>query len=195
MTMTRSKLLLAAASCLSLSACLGGPKAPPELLTLTSTQTRTPGEARAGEQGRVITVVSPTVPQAISNTRVPVYVSPTSIQYLKDAQWVEKPNELFRHLLSETLAAQTGWVVLDPSVYAQVQGVVLGGQLLAFGLDPNRMEAVVAFDASLARPQQAVATRRFEARIPVTAAERSEVAAALNQAANRVAADVSAWVG
>lgn len=193
--MNRSKLFLAAASCLVLSACLGGPKAPPELLTLTSAQVRAPGEARAAEQGRVITVVSPTVPQAISNTRVPVYVSPTSIQYLKDAQWVEKPNELFRQLLSETLAAQTGWVVIDPSVYSQVQGVVLGGQLLSFGFDPNTMEAVVAFDASLARPQQAVATRRFEARVPVTAADRAQVAPALNQAANKVAADVSAWVG
>ena len=118
--MNRTNVLLAAAACLSLSGCLGGPKAPSELLTLTSTQVRAPGEARAAEQGRVITVISPTVPQAISNTRVPVYLSPTSIQYLKGSQWIEKPNELFRQLLSETLAAQTGWVVLDPSVYTQV---------------------------------------------------------------------------
>ena len=193
--MNRTNALLAAAACLSLSGCLGGPKAPAELLTLTSTQVRAPGEARAAEQGRVITVISPTVPQAISNTRVPVYLSPTSIQYLKDSQWIEKPNELFRQLLSETLAAQTGWVVLDPSVYTQVQGVVLGGQLLTFGFDPNRMEAVVQFDANLARPQQAVATRRFEARVPVTAADRAQIAPALNQAANQVAAEVAAWAG
>ena len=85
--------------------------------------------------------------------------------------------------------------MLDPSVYTQVQGMVLGGQLLRFGYDPARGEAVVVFDASLARPGATVSTNRFEARAPAAAAESTAVAAALNQAANQVAAQVADWAG
>jgi cholesterol transport system auxiliary component len=40
-----------------------------------------------------------------------------------------------------------------------------------------------------------VITNRFEARAPVAEATRAAVAPALNEAANRVAAEVAAWVG
>jgi cholesterol transport system auxiliary component len=193
--MNRSKLVLAALALMPLSACFGGSKAPPQLLTLTAAQTRQAGTARSAQEGHVITVTTPAVPPEAASSRIPVYVSATSVQYLKDSQWVAKPNELFRQMLSETLAARTGWTVVDPSVYTQVQGMVLGGQLLRFGFDPNRMEAVVEFEASLARPQQAVSTNRFEARVPVAAAEAGAVAAGLNQAANQVAGQVADWAG
>jgi len=193
--MNRPKLFLPALALLPLAACFGGAKAPPQLLTLTSAQTRAVGAPRSAQEGHVITVTTPAVPQEIAADRIPVYVSPTSVQYLKDSQWVGKPNELFRQVLAETLAARTGWTVVDPSVYTQVQGMILGGQLLRFGFDPNRMEAVVEFEASLARPQQAVTTNRFEARVPVAAPEAGAVAAGLNQAANQVAGQVADWAG
>lgn len=193
--MNRFKLLLAAALSLPLASCFGGAKAPPQLLTLTAAQTRAAGEARGATQGHVITVTVPTVPQEVATNRIPVYVDATTVQYLKGALWVGNPNELFRQLLSETLAARTGWTVLDPSVYTQVQGVVLGGQLLRFGLDPARSEVVVSFEATLTRPQQAVSTERFEARVPVVGADGPAVAAALNQAANQVAGQVADWAG
>jgi cholesterol transport system auxiliary component len=63
-----------------------------------------------------------------------------------------------------------------------------------FGLDASRMEAVVLYDAQLARGRNAVVTNRFEARVPVGAAEAAAVAPALNRAANQVAAQVAAWV-
>jgi cholesterol transport system auxiliary component len=122
-------------------------------------------------------------------------VGPTQVQYLTGPVWVGKPNELFRQLLSETLAARTGWTVLDPAVYTQVQGMVLGGELLRFGYDPARGEAVVVFEASLARPGQGVTTNRFEARAPAAAADAATVAAALNVAANQVAGQVADWAG
>ncbi|MBV8685957.1 MAG: membrane integrity-associated transporter subunit PqiC [Alphaproteobacteria bacterium] len=193
--MTRSFPLLAAALLLPLAGCGFGGKAPAELLTLSAAATRPAAQPRTAGQGNVITVTSPTLPRAISTNRVAVYVGPTSIQYLKEGTWADKPNELFRQLLSETVAARSGWVVVDPSVYTQVQGVVLGGQLLEFGYDPARGDAVVLFEASLARPQQAVTTNRFEARVPVAAADGVSVARALNQASNQVAAQVADWVG
>lgn len=187
-------LLAAAASLLLLTGCSLGGKAPPELLTLSAAASRATAQPRTAAQGNIITVTSPTLPRAINNNRVAVYVGPTSIQYLKTGVWADKPNELFRQLLSETIAARSGWVVVDPSVYTQVQGVVLGGQLLQFGYDPARSEAVILFEASLARPQQAVTTNRFEARVPA-APDGIAAAAALNRAANQVAAQVADWVG
>jgi len=192
--MKTMKLLFAAAALLPLAGCFGGAKAPPQLLTLHSAATRPVGQPRTAGQGNVITVTSPTAPHELNATRVPVYVSPTTVQYLKEGVWADKPNELFRQLLSETLAARSGWVVVDPSVYTQVQGVVLSGQLLRFGFDPNSGEAVVQFEASLARPQQAVSTNRFEARVATTPDSLS-VANALNEASNRVAGQVADWVG
>jgi cholesterol transport system auxiliary component len=186
--------LAAAAPLLALAGCSLGGKAPPQLLTLSAATPPPIAQPRTGTQGHLITVTSPTLPHAISNNRVAVYVSPTTVEYLKDGVWADKPNELFRQLLSETMAARSGWVVVDPSVYTQVQGVVLGGQLLEFGYDPGRGEAVVLFEASLARPQQAVTTNRFEARV-AAAPSGLAVAQALNQASNQVAAQVADWVG
>ncbi len=193
--MTRTPLLLAAAFLAPLAGCSFGGKPPPQLLTLAAATAPATAQPRTAAQGRVITVISPTGPRAISNTRVAVYVDPTTIQYLKGGVWADEPGELFRQLLSETLAARSGWVVVDPSVYTQIQGVVLGGQLLRFGYDPARSEAVVLYEANLTRPQQAVTTNRFEARVPAAAADPVTVSNALNQAANQVAAQVADWAG
>jgi cholesterol transport system auxiliary component len=189
----RGRLLIAALASLALSGCFGG-SAPTELLTLTATAPRPPAQPRAAAQGQVITVTTPAVPQAVRTKRVPVYVSPTVIQYLADAQWIEGPNELFRQLLSETIASRTQLTVLDPSVYTQIQGMMMSGQLIRFGLDPNAMEVVVEYEATLVRPENRVVTNRFQARVAVAEATAAAVAPALNDAANQVAEQVAAWV-
>ena len=190
----RARNLFAAAAALVLSACFGG-GAPSELLTLRAEQTRPVGDARSAGPGEAITVAEPTVPVALQTTRVPVYVAPQTIQYLRGAFWSDDPSELFRTVLSETIGATTNRVVLDPGQYTHEPGTRLTGQLILFGLDADRMEAVILFDAALARGRDAVVTNRFEARVPVAAAETALVAPALNQAANQVAAEVAAWVG
>lgn len=188
-----SRSATAVALAISLSACLGGGSAPSELLTLTAAQALAPGTTRSG--GEAVTVMEPAVPRAMSTTRIPVYVSPTVIQYLQDATWVEEPSALFRRLLGETIAARTGRLVLNPDVYSQVPGSTLNGQLLQFGLDPTRSEAVVTFEAALAGSGTDVRTQRFEARVPVTQQVTAQVAPALNQAANQVAEQVADWIG
>jgi cholesterol transport system auxiliary component len=190
----RTKLFLAAAAALALSGCLGGGSTPAELLTLTPAQVRQPSAPRTAEQGEVITVTTPAAPEALSTNRVPVYVSPTAIQYLKDAQWVENPGPLFGRLVGEVIGARTGRVVLDPSQFSHDPGTRLTGQLLKFGFDPTAMEAVVVYDAAISRAT-GVTSNRFEARVPVTAATPAALAPALNDAANQVADQVAAWVG
>ena len=188
------RTLLAAAAALSLAACFGG-SAPSELLTLKADQTRAVGTARSAGPGDALTVAEPTVPVALQTNRVPVYVQPQTIQYLRKAFWADDPAELFRAVVSETIAARTGRVVLEPGQFSAEPGTRLAGQLMMFGLDADRMEAVAVYDAVLERSRTSVVTQRFEARVPVAVADAATVAPALNQAANQIAEQVAAWVG
>ncbi|HYN45235.1 MAG TPA: ABC-type transport auxiliary lipoprotein family protein, partial [Allosphingosinicella sp.] len=178
----RLKLLASAVLALALSACFGG-GAPSQLLTLSAAQTRPVAAPRSAGQGEAITVAEPAVPQALRVTRIPVYVSDTSIQYLTGAEWVEKPAGLFARLVGETIAARTGRVVLDPAQYSQDPGTRLSGTLVRFGLDPNAMQVVIVYDAAIARGAAGgVTSNRFEARVPVAEATPAAVAPALNDA-------------
>ena len=189
----RIALLAPTAALLALAGCFGG-GAPSQLLTLTPSQARPAASPQSAAQGAAITIVDPTVPQALRTTRIPVYVSDTVVQYLKDAVWVENPGPLFGRLLGETIAVRTGRVVLDSRQYSQDPGTRITGVLHRFGLDPARMEVVVVYDATMPRGG-GVATNRFEARVPVAEATPAAVAPALNQAANQVAGEVAAWIG
>lgn len=190
----RFRIFAGAAASLALSACLGGAAVPDALMTLTPSQTRPASAPATAGQGEAVTIVEPSVPQALETTRVPVYVSDTSIQYLKDAQWVENPGPLFGRLVGEVVAARTGRVVLDPSQYSHDPGTRLTGQLLRFGFDPRTMEAVVVYDGAVTRAG-GVTSNRFEARVPVAEASAAAVAPAINSAANQVAEQVAAWLG
>jgi len=190
----RLKLIPAAAALACLSGCFGG-GAPSRLFNLTPAEVRPAAQPRSAGRGEAITVVEPNVPQALNTTRIPVYVSDTVVQYLKDADWVEEPGALFGRLVGETISARTGRVVLDPSQYSHDPGLRVTGQLQRFGLDPATMEVVVVYDAALARGTAGgVTTNRFEARVAIAEATPAAVAPALNQAANEVAAAVAAWV-
>ncbi|MBA3676614.1 MAG: membrane integrity-associated transporter subunit PqiC [Sphingosinicella sp.] len=190
----KAKLPFLALAILATSACGLGGKAPDLLLTLTPDQVLPVAAATTSSPENAITVVRPSVPQALATTRIPV-MNGQSLAYLKEAFWADSPDQLFRRLLSETIGARTGRVVLDPLQFSFNPGNRLTGQLQAFGLDAQRMEAVVTYDAALARGAEQVTTRRFEARVPVAAADRASVAPALNTAANQVAAQVADWVG
>jgi cholesterol transport system auxiliary component len=191
----RFKLAAAPALALLAGGCFGGGSAPSELLTLTPTQAVPAGTTRSAAGGGTIAVLTPSVPRAINTRRVPVYVTPITIEYLVGATWVEEPQELFRRLLAETVAARTGQLVLDPTNFSAEPGSTLSGQLLRFGFDPTTMEAVVVYEAALSRAGQPLRTQRFEARVPVATQNAAGVTPSLNQAANQVAEQVATWVG
>ncbi|WP_156679404.1 ABC-type transport auxiliary lipoprotein family protein [Sphingomonas profundi] len=182
---------------LPLAACISfGAKPPAQLLALTADSVPASGAARTARDGETVIVYVPTVPQELSTARVPVRAGPTSVAYLKDAQWVDAPNRLFRDVLAQTLAARSSRVVLDPRQAALAPGMRLGGRLIAFGLDAPTNNAVAIYEATLARGEKRpVETRRFEARVPVSAQTVAAVAPALNQAANQIASEVTGWVG
>ena len=186
---------LALAAALALTGCLSfGAKPPPTLMRLTADAQPSASSRTSAAEG-AITVVPPSLPGELRTPRVPVRTGGTAVSYLKDAQWVEIPATLFARLVSETIAAKTGRVVLDPKQFTFDPGQRLTGTLQSFGLDADTMEAVLIYDAALARGATAVETRRFEARVPVAALDAASAPAALNQAANQVAAEIAAWVG
>jgi cholesterol transport system auxiliary component len=176
-----------------LSACISfGAKPPERLLRLTAAQTIAPGTAQSVAAGEAITVLTPTVPSELANNRVPVR-SGNGVAYVKDAQWVDQPNRLFQSLLSEIIAARTGRPVLSGRQFSFDPGARITGELQAFGVDESGGTALVIFDAAVARGTT-IQTRRFEARVPVGVIEAEPVGAALNQAANQVAAEVADWL-
>lgn len=182
---------------LALSGCISfGAEPPPSLLTLSPASTMPAGTSRSAAAGEAITIVPPRVPQALATNRVPVQSDDTTLAYVKDAQWVDAPNRLFRSLLAEVVSAKTGKLVLDNRQFTVDPGITISGTLMNFGVDASTSEAVVTYDA--VRGSQGgtrVEERRFEARVPVSAVESGPVGVALNAAANQVAEQVAAWVG
>jgi cholesterol transport system auxiliary component len=182
---------------LPLSGCISfAAKPPPSLLTLASAVAVPAGQTQSSAQAASITIAVPVVPQELATARVPVRASDTTVAYVKDAQWVEGPQRLFARLLADTVTARTGRVVLSGRQAQLDPGAQLSGELRSFGVESTTREAVVVFDATLARGDApAFEKRRFEARAPLTAIDATTVGPALSIAANQVAEQVADWVG
>jgi cholesterol transport system auxiliary component len=188
---------LALALLATLSGCVSfGGKPPQRLLSLDAAQKVAPGTLRTVTAGSTITVADPEAPRMLDTVRVPVRTSPTSVAYVTKVQWADTPRHLFQKLLSETIAATSNRIVLDPGQYSADAGQRLMGELVDFGLDAASNNAVVTYDAILTGPGgTAIARQRFTASAPVGGKiDAADIGAPLNQAANKVAADVAAWL-
>ena len=181
---------------LSLSGCVSfGAKPPASLLNLSSIARVAANDARAAQAGEAISISVPIVPQALATNRVLVMNGATALAYVKDAVWVEPPARLFQRLVSETVAAKTGRVVLDARQIALDQGTQVTGTLSAFGIDPDAGKAVIIYDAAISTDHgKSVRTRRFEARVSIGKVEPESVGRTLNAAANKIAEDVAGWI-
>ena len=182
-----SSLLLA--GCVSL-----GSKAPPSLLVLTSAATVDDGTANIGAQKDALIVLAPLVPRKLDTNRVPVQISSSSLAYLKDAVWADKPARLMQQLLMETIAAKNNRLVLNEADAGGQAQEFLSGNLIEFGVDARRNEAIIIYDAVKIVRGEAVKKQRFAVRKPVSLIEPVPVSAALNLAANEIAAEISIWI-
>lgn len=178
-----------------LSGCLGAPKMPETLLTLTPVDSAVAGSGSTGTIASSIAVIEPAVPQKLDVKRVPVQLNAASVAYLKDAVWVEKPARLFRQMLAETIRAQGKWLVIDGIDRQFSAPTRLTGQLIDMGYDAGKQSVAVRFEAVLEGPGGTLATRRFESEVKGVAPKSGQVGTALNDAANDVARQVVAWLG
>ncbi|MET0370870.1 MAG: ABC-type transport auxiliary lipoprotein family protein [Sphingobium sp.] len=188
---------LAIAALLALPGCISfGGKPPSQLLSLDAAQKVPAGTARNAGAGRSLIVTEPEAPKVLDTVRVPVQVSPTSVAYVTKVQWADTPRHLFRRLLAETISATTDRIVLDAGQFSGDGGQRLNGELVAFGIDAATNSAIVTYDAMLTTPNGVAITRqRFTASTPVGGkVEPGTIGAPLNVSANKVAADVAAWV-
>lgn len=190
----RTGYLLTIAS-LSLAACVSfGPKAPPTLLVLTATSGVRSGVSQSGSPADALIILQPEASRKIDTNRIPVQIDSSNIAYLKNALWADKPARMMQNLLMETVSAKTGRLVLNEVDAGGKAQQFLSGTLMEFGIDSSSMEAVVVYDAVRLVRGQAVEKRRFEARERIAAVEPGPAGAALNIAANRIAAELAAWV-
>ena len=186
-------LALAASAC-SVSSMLGGGKAPPYLLTLTSQAPATGEFTRSASAGEAVTVALPVISKELRTTRIPAQITPTAIQYLTGVQWADTPDRLFKDLVSETVRRMTHRVVLDSGQAALDPGLIVSGELSRFGYDEAERAVIVRYDAALSTAGGAhVETRRFEAKVP-SAGDPAGAGPALNAAANQVAMAVAKWI-
>jgi cholesterol transport system auxiliary component len=188
--------VLSLAAFLLLAGCIHfGPKVPKQLLTLTPEATAPSGQLATGASADAILVLDPEADPRLDVQRVPVQITPSSVAYLKDAQWAERPARELRHLLAETIRAHSTRLVLEGEDIGAKAREILAGRLVDMGYDAPSQSVVVRYDGILHLPDGTVQSRRFESVIPGIAPKAAAVAPALNQAANDVAKQVADWVG
>ncbi|MEO1046236.1 MAG: ABC-type transport auxiliary lipoprotein family protein [Pseudomonadota bacterium] len=199
MTIAQSPKILALtiAMALPLASCVSfGSAEPPEaLLTLTPDEPLARDSARDATTSKALIVSLPQSPRSLNTNRVPVQVDDTSIAYVQQALWVDRPAKLFQALVMETVRARTERLVLPIEDAQSREATIISGTLVHFGYDARSGEAVVTYDAVRRERSGEVSTRRFEEREPVSLVEAAPVGRAINNAANRVAIAIADWVG
>ena len=191
----KGRTVIAALAAFSLAGCISfGPDAPDQLLTLSAQSTAPAGSSSEGDMSRALSVKEPSVPQRLNVTRVPVMMTDTSIAYLQEAVWVEKPARLFQTVLSDTIRARGNRLVVGGSDLEYAAPVQLDGTLTAMDFNAERGSVVVRYEAVLTQPGGNVRTRIFENEVPGIVADPLSVGPALNQAANAVAVEVADWI-
>ena len=192
--------LMVLAACGPLVQIGGNAPAPASLLALRASAVPAASGVTTTDPRATVLVLVPAVPGTLQTLRLPVIVTDTSVEYLTGATWAEQPNREFQRVLADTIAAK-GVPVLDPRQTLGSGGRTLSGTLLDFSLDvrdPVNVVVRVRFDAALtgvgAKDKAPFAIRRFDASVPVKSQNPTDVAIALNAAANTVAGDVAAWI-
>ena len=189
--------MVVAAGCFALAGCISlGGKAPSELFKLTTEEPVPAGTTVSGPLTDAVVVLDPEADRSLDMLRVPVRLNASSLAYLKDGAWVEKPTRQFRSLLAETIRARTGLLVVEGGDFEVTGKTRVGGRLLQMGYDAPSGAVIVRFDAMLSRgaSNNDIVTKRFEAVVNGVEPKAKPVGAALNHAANEVVRQVADWV-
>jgi cholesterol transport system auxiliary component len=153
-----------------------------------------PAASRTAPAGRGDHRRSADVPQELRTPRVPVRTGATQVAYLKDAQWVEMPSPVRAAALGDDRRQDRPGRARSQAIHLR-SGHQADRNAAELRPRADRMEAVLVYDAALARGADAVETRRFEARVPVAAIDAANGAAGAQPGRQPGRREVAAWVG
>ncbi len=193
-SLTLAPLALSAmllSSCVSIGA---GGDPPDQLISLTPRNSAPAGSNAEGMIDSAIFVFEPEVEDRLDINRVPVQIDPSSVAYLQQAFYVDRPARLFQSLLAETIRANHGGLVVEGSDPGLPNRTRLYGRLVEMGYDAQAMAVTVTYDAVRIDPEGKVNAQRFSHTVPGITADVLYVAPALNDAANEVATSVAQWM-
>lgn len=183
-------LLYLLPSCVS----LGNTEAPAAFLVLTPVNSIPANQESLGNTDNAIIVDIPNTPRKLDTNRIPVQVSDSSIAYVQGAFWSDKPARLMQQLISETIIATTGQLVIDKAQISGKSKAKISGTLSEFGIVESGSYAIVRFDAIKTNSANVIEKKRFEAKRDIFQITASDSGEALNNAANDVAEQIAIWL-
>ena len=193
--MKRAYQIIAPVALALVSACSILPKADPsDVYRLSSAQTA----SKAAPVSWSLRVNKPQTSEFLDSPRIAVVPEGNLISSYANARWTDPVPVLVRNRLLDGFQ-RDGRVTLlstdDTNVQADYE---LGGQLQAFQsqYQGGAVEVVIRLDARLVRgsDQRILASRRFEARQPVSNTQVPGVVAAFGQAGDQLNKQVVDWV-
>ncbi len=148
-----------------------------------------------GASSAQFAITEPTVVGALDSERIVVRPAPTEITYLAKVQWSDRAPKLIQARLIDSFqnSGRVRSVGMPGSVVVSDLGLVT--DLRDFHIDAESGTAVVAMNVQIVgeKSGRVVASKTFEARVPVAGDKADAMVAAINQAFETVATDIVVW--
>ena len=193
--MRPNQFIAGVAAAFLLSGCAlfpGGGPAPLDTFELSAPET----QSRARRSRIQILVAEPTALKALDGQNIVIKPTPSSIQFLKGAQWADRLPRVVQARLAETFQRSGGFggvgkpgegLAIDYQILAEIRAfevVVDGG---------GRANVVLFVKLLNDRNGTVRASREFDASAPLAGNGNEAYVAALDQAFGQVAAEIVEW--
>lgn len=148
---------------------------------------------------RVLLVALPTATGAVATDRIIVKPNPLQVAYLPDSRWIDPAPQHVQSLLIRSIGNSGGVGFVGGDAAGPVPDFVLLSDLQTFdaeiGPDGKPRQVTVRLNLTLVRDfdRALVASRRFEATVPLASTEPLSVAAAFNSAMAAILRDATRW--
>jgi cholesterol transport system auxiliary component len=133
----------------------------------------------------------------LASNRIAVRVGAQQVRYLVGGIWTDKPARLLRNLLADHARARSSGVVLAANQPEVPVAYRITGRLTAFqaeGAGKIATHALVSAELFILQGPKIIASRSFAQRRSLSSDRAEDVTTSLNQAANDMSAEASAWV-
>jgi len=148
--------------------------------------------------GATLLVLEPTAAGAYDTARMAYNLAPHELAYYARTEWVEKPARMLRDVLVRTLDRTRRFRGVVTPPYVGSAAFALHTELIELrqDLSAGRSEVILGMRVELrdGRTDRSVATREFTVREPMSDRSPYAGAAAVNEAAARLARDIARFV-